>query len=100
MNEHMTDLFDEETYVDEHIRPLVRQIYELCNERNIPFICALATSNHEDRVGINITAALPGITRTPLQLAACRYALNNPEESEKWLRDRLAKEAEGTGLCH
>lgn len=101
MNEHMTDLYNEEAYANEHLLPLVKQLYDLCAERKIPLICTIAHTNDEERVGISNTTVLPGAERTPVQLAACRLILDKPELAfDLLLREGVVARVEPEGEMH
>lgn len=79
----LTEAYDFQEVIEKDLAPLVSQIHAICQERKIPYICAIAAmcNPEQNEHIVNGSALLVGSERTPPELVLANIAIqkNIPE---------------------
>lgn len=73
----LTEAYDFSEVIEKQLTPLVSQIHAICQEKGIPYICAIASvcrPDQNDHV-VNGSALLVGKERTPPELMLANLAI-------------------------
>lgn len=64
----LTDKYDETEYYKEKMKPLVDQLFELANDRGLPFMACTCTMNSEDTHALARSVCMTGPQRSPVEM--------------------------------
>lgn len=78
---YLSEQYDLRDVYAAQISPLVRQIYDLACEHNLPFVVSFCVNNEGDKCGLMSTSHLVGPERTPIELAIAYRATRLPAEA-------------------
>lgn len=78
---YLSDKFDLRELYNTQISPLVRQIYDLSREHNLPFTASFCVNNEGDKCGLLYTSNLIGPERTPMELVVAHRISVLPSEA-------------------
>jgi hypothetical protein len=78
---YLSEQYDLRDVYAARISPLVRQIYDLACEHNLPFVVSFCLNNDGDACGLMSTSHLVGPERTPIELAIAYRATRLPSEA-------------------
>lgn len=72
------------------ISPLMRQIYDLSREHNLPFTALFCVNNEGDKCGLLSTSNLVGPERTPVELVVAHRISRLPHEAVLMILDFIS----------
>lgn len=73
----LTEAYDFSEVIEKQLAPLVSQIHAICQEKRIPYVCAIAAhcSPEKNEYTVNGYALLIGPERTPPELVLASLAI-------------------------